>query len=74
MKVFIVGATGVIGGEILYHCLRHPEITSVVSFSRRPLPASISQNAKLSCAIVPDFSRWPVEVLIQHADAAAMIW
>lgn len=74
MKVLHVGASGMIGGEALLHCLAHPRISKVVAFVRRPLPDDISDNPKLECVIVADFAVWPDGVLQAHADAAAMIW
>lgn len=73
MKVLIVGASGMIGGEALIHCLAHPNISKVVAFVRRELPTNISNHSKLECVLVKDFTRW-TEILQVHADAAAMIW
>ncbi|KAI1330948.1 hypothetical protein F5Y16DRAFT_361706 [Xylariaceae sp. FL0255] len=74
MKILFVGASGMIGGEALRHCLIHPKVTSVVAFVRRELPTEVSKNPKLKCIITKDFSSWPTEVLESHADAAGMIW
>lgn len=35
MNVLILGATGMVGGELLAHCLAHEKITNVVSAGRR---------------------------------------
>ncbi len=74
MKILIVGATGTIGREVLNECLAHPEITSIVAFSRRELPSDVSANEKLQCVTVKDFKEWPKAILETHVDAAAMIW
>lgn len=74
MKVLITGATGTIGSGALTQCLAHPQITTVIAFTRRPLPASISAHPKLRTVLVADFSTWKPDLLDQHMDAAAMIW
>lgn len=74
MKILFVGATGAIGSEVLDQCLAHPDITSVVAFSRRELPSKVSSNPKLQVVIMEDFAEWPEGVLEAHADAEAMVW
>jgi nucleoside-diphosphate-sugar epimerase len=74
MKVLITGASGMIGGEALVQCLDSPKVSQVVAFVRRNLPADDTQNAKLKCVTIKDFSKWPQDVLKQHADASGMIW
>ncbi|KAI8714098.1 hypothetical protein NCS52_01129100 [Fusarium sp. LHS14.1] len=74
MKVLIVGASGMIGGEALLQCLANPQITTVVAFVRRELPSDLSNNPKLKSVIVKDFSKWPGDLLLAHADAVGMIW
>lgn len=74
MKVLFVGATGSIGSEVLVQCLAHPEITSVVAFSRRELPSTVTTNPKLQVVIIQDFAEWPQGILEAHADAEAMVW
>ncbi|KAH7143536.1 hypothetical protein EDB81DRAFT_842792 [Dactylonectria macrodidyma] len=74
MKVLIVGASGMIGGEALIQCLDHPSISSVVAFVRRDLPANIHHHPKLQVVLIKDFAKWPKDVLQAHADAAGMIW
>ncbi|KAI0839025.1 hypothetical protein F5Y06DRAFT_286948 [Hypoxylon sp. FL0890] len=74
MKVLIVGASGMIGGEALIQCLAHPIISSVVAFVRRDLPTDVSGHPKLQCILVRDFAIWPKNILQVHADATAMIW
>ncbi|KAM0424197.1 hypothetical protein ACHAPT_010568 [Fusarium lateritium] len=74
MKVLIVGASGMIGGEALLQCLTNPQITSVVAFVRRDLPSDVSNNPKLKSVIIKDFSTWPEDLLLAHSDAVGMIW
>lgn len=51
-KVLITGATGMIGGLVLGHCLESDEISEVISLTRRP---SNIENEKLTEIIVEDF-------------------
>jgi nucleoside-diphosphate-sugar epimerase len=51
-KVMITGATGMIGGLVLNHCLHCPEVASVTSLVRR---ASGTQHEKLKEVIVDNF-------------------
>lgn len=74
MKVLIVGASGMVGGEALSQCLAHPTITKVVAFVRRDLPDDVSGHPKLESVVIKDFAAWPEDVLLAHSDAAAMIW
>jgi uncharacterized protein YbjT (DUF2867 family) len=74
MKVLVVGATGMVGGEALIQCLAHPTITKVVAFVRRDLPADVSSNPKLESVLIKDFAIWSKDVLLAHSDAAAIIW
>lgn len=74
MKILIVGASGMIGSEVLIQCLAHPRISSVVAFVRRELSAHVSDHPKLETVLIKDFSVWPEDVLRAHKDAAAMIW
>ena len=71
MKVLIAGATGGIGSQALRQSLAHPQITKVVAFTRRSLSL---EHPKLDNILIKDFAKWPEDVLIQHADAAGMIW
>lgn len=74
MKILFVGASGAIGSGVLEQCLAHPKVTTVIAFSRRDLPAAVSTNGKLQCAIKKDFSRWEDDELQSYLDADAMIW
>lgn len=52
MKVIITGTTGMIGEGIMLECLNHPEITEVLSVSRKPTGV---KHPKLKEYIVADF-------------------
>jgi uncharacterized protein YbjT (DUF2867 family) len=52
MKVIITGATGMVGKGVLLECLDHPEITEVLSISRRSLEMN---HPKLKELIHKDF-------------------
>lgn len=52
MKIIITGATGMIGEGVLIECLKNPEITEVLSVSRKP---SGITHLKLKEYIVSDF-------------------
>ncbi|HLF36261.1 MAG TPA: NAD-dependent epimerase/dehydratase family protein [Cyclobacteriaceae bacterium] len=52
MKVIITGATGMIGEGVLLECLAHPQISEVLSVSRKPSNVS---HPKLKEYLVADF-------------------
>ncbi len=52
LKIILTGATGLVGEGVLIECLNHPEVSQVLSISRRP---SAAQHPKLKECIVPDF-------------------
>jgi uncharacterized protein YbjT (DUF2867 family) len=51
-KVIITGATGMVGEGVLIECLAHPQISDVLSVSRRSAGMS---HPKLKEYVVPDF-------------------
>jgi uncharacterized protein YbjT (DUF2867 family) len=52
MKVIITGTTGMVGEGVLLECLAHPDITEVLSVSRKPTGKT---HPKLKEYLVPDF-------------------
>lgn len=54
MKIIITGATGMVGEGVLLVCLEHPEVSEVLSVSRKPIA---HQHAKLKELILSDFSK-----------------
>lgn len=64
MKLLVVGATGLVGGNVVEQTLADPRITDVVVLARRSLPAL----PKLQTVQV-DFDHLPVDAPWWHADA-----
>lgn len=52
MKVIITGTTGMVGEGVMLHCLSRPDITEVLSVSRKPTGMN---HPKLKEYLVPDF-------------------
>src|SRR5512133_313512 len=52
MKVIITGTTGMVGEGVLLECLNQPEITEILSVSRKPTGIS---HTKMKEYIVADF-------------------
>ena len=52
LKVILTGATGMVGEGVLLECLDNPQVTEVLSVSRRPAGR---QHLKLKEYIIPDF-------------------
>lgn len=71
MKVLITGSTGRVGGCVLERCLAHPQITSVVALTRRPLDI---KNPKLNNVIHKNFLEYDDAVIEQLKGAEACIW
>ncbi|MFY0686623.1 MAG: NAD-dependent epimerase/dehydratase family protein [Cyclobacteriaceae bacterium] len=67
MKVIVTGATGMVGKGVLLECFDHPEITDVLSISRRSLGI---KHEKLKELIHKDFSEFKsVEDQLKGYDA-----
>lgn len=71
MKVFVTGSTGRVGGCVLERCLAHPQITSVVALTRRPLDI---KHPKLNNIIHKNFLEYDDAVIDQLRGAEACIW
>ncbi|OAR02377.1 hypothetical protein LLEC1_02596 [Akanthomyces lecanii] len=79
MKLIVVGATGLIGGEVIRQALSHKSITSVVALGRRPTtpPKSITAAPaleKFQSVTLEDFTNYPDDVKQQLSGADACIW
>ncbi|KAB8236567.1 putative nucleoside-diphosphate-sugar epimerase [Aspergillus alliaceus] len=74
MKVILTGSTGFIGCEVLKQCLQNPSITSIVAFSRRDLPPTVTHHPKLTVRIVNDFLSFSDAILEDIKGAGACIW
>ena len=56
IKVILTGATGMVGEGVLMECLENPNVSEVLSVSRKPYG---KKHAKLREYIVPDFLAIP---------------
>ncbi len=65
MKVMLLGATGLVGGQVLQLLLDEPRCDTVVAPTRRPLPGS---NPALRNPVV-DFEQLPLEADWWSVDA-----
>lgn len=65
-KVIITGTTGMVGEGVLLECLEHPQITEVLSVSRKPGGRS---HPKLKEYLVPDFLNLQVDENLKGYDA-----
>jgi uncharacterized protein YbjT (DUF2867 family) len=52
MRILFAGASGMVGGELLRHCLEHEQIQEVVSLVRKP---GVVSHPRLREVVVPDF-------------------
>jgi uncharacterized protein YbjT (DUF2867 family) len=52
IKIILTGATGMVGEGVLMECLENPNVSEILSVSRKP---SGKKHAKLKEYIVPDF-------------------
>lgn len=52
IKVILTGATGMVGEGVLMECLENPNVSEILSVSRRPCGKT---HAKLKEYIIPDF-------------------
>lgn len=71
MKVFITGSTGRVGGGVLDRCLSHPQITSVVALTRRPID---KKDPKLNNIVHKDYHNYPDSIIEQLKGTEACIW
>jgi NAD dependent epimerase/dehydratase family enzyme len=76
MKLILTGANGFIGTEILFLALAQKSVTSLITLSRKPLPApyNTNTNPKLQSIILENFSSYPASVISQLSGADACIW
>lgn len=75
MKLIVAGATGFIGGEVLYAALQHPAVTSVVSISRRAVTdPHVVDHAKWEGIVLEDFEHYPPNTMARLQGAVGCIW
>lgn len=73
MKVIIVGATGLVGTELIRQSLVHPSITSVIAVTRRTL-APPSPSPKFKNILVKDYDQYATDAKSAFKGANACIW
>lgn len=71
MKVILTGSTGLIGSGVLKRCISHPQITSIVALTRRPIEA---KDSKLTNLIKSDYHTYTQSEIDQLKGAEACIW
>ncbi|TID14181.1 hypothetical protein E2P81_ATG09060 [Venturia nashicola] len=74
MKVIVTGTTGLVGSIVLRECIKNPQITSIIAFSRCPLLEELSDNEKVSVITHEDFSHYSDELLDELSGAEACLW
>jgi len=76
MKLILTGTNGFIGSEILALALTQKSVTSLITLSRKPLPAPFNAKThpKLKSIILEDFSSYPPSILSELEGADACIW
>ncbi|KAF2832647.1 hypothetical protein CC86DRAFT_92433 [Ophiobolus disseminans] len=75
MKLIVAGATGFVGGEVLYAALQHPSVTGVVSLSRRAvLDPRVINHAKWEGIVLDNFETYPPDAMARMKDAVGCIW
>ena len=68
INTIITGSTGMVGEGVLYECLNHPDVESVLVINRRPCGV---QHTKLKEIIHEDFSDFSsIESELKGYDAA----
>ncbi|KAF4994080.1 hypothetical protein FGRMN_5995 [Fusarium graminum] len=74
MKVVVTGATGVVGNEIVKHCLADARITKLVILTRKAVSMDIECHPKADVIMVQDFARYSDQVLRQLEGSSACLW
>lgn len=73
MKVIITGATGLVGGAVVRHCIANEKITHAFVLTRKPLPELVT-DPKVTVVTHDDFSTYPADLLERLAGAEGCIW
>ena len=60
-----------VGSAALQQCIEHPEVTSIIALTRRPLEV---QDSKLEAVIVKDFLDYDDAVIQKMKGADGCIW
>jgi nucleoside-diphosphate-sugar epimerase len=71
VKLFLMGATGFVGSEVLSQLIAHPRIGQVTCLTRRTLEVS---SPKLVAVQHSDFARYDDSLMAPFADHTGCIW
>jgi nucleoside-diphosphate-sugar epimerase len=71
VKLFLIGATGFVGSEVLSQLIAHPRVTQVTCLTRRPLE---STSSKLVAVEHSDFARYDDVGMESYSDHVGCIW
>jgi nucleoside-diphosphate-sugar epimerase len=71
VKLFLIGATGFVGSEVLSQLIAHPRVTQVTCPTRRPLEPT---SSKLVALQHQDFARYDDLQLESYSDHVGCIW
>ncbi|KAJ5736932.1 uncharacterized protein N7483_002057 [Penicillium malachiteum] len=75
MKLIVVGATGLVGSEIIRQSLEIDDITEVIALARKFVQVEKnSPSSKLTNVIVRDYAEYPEDVKAKLSGADACIW
>ncbi|KAE9374156.1 hypothetical protein N431DRAFT_404684 [Stipitochalara longipes BDJ] len=74
MKYILTGTSGFIGSEILAQCLSNQLITSLLIFSRRPLPDIESRDPRIKIVVLDNFLSYPESVKSELTGVKAVLW
>jgi NAD dependent epimerase/dehydratase family enzyme len=74
MKAIISGATGFIGREVFEQCVQHPDITSIIVLTRRPLSTPAASHEKVKVLIMENFTSYSDSNFDEIKDADICIW
>lgn len=71
VKLFLIGATGFVGSEVLSQLIAHPRVGQVTCLVRRPLEVS---SDKVVVVQHEDFTRYDDALMEQYSDHVGCIW
>ena len=79
MKLIVAGASGFVASETIKQALHNPDVTTLVTLSRRPVPAPKdlppgTPTSKLQNIVIEDYENYSPEVLNHLEGADACIW
>jgi nucleoside-diphosphate-sugar epimerase len=74
VKLFLIGATGFVGSEVLSQSIAHPRVTQVTCLSRRPLPIELASSPKVVTLLHSDFSRYDDWLMEPYSDHIGCVW